>query len=388
MRLFVVILVACCGIAQGSVSVSDVLRAYNEALAAAGSISADIESWETFDERPRSMYLRGLLTIQGGANPKFRFTGARQYLPRSSKLVEGTAIQAVFDSEVVSLACWSDEAVYHSPIASLGGHLLGAKLDPDFMLLLYPELIGDLSNSPRAQVKQKRIGNRLCDVLSVDGTNGTFTIYFDAKTHLPTYIERIETTWRGTRQSTLTLENIRISSKQPPNELFELLVPSGFATSAYRPGSVHEGDEAPSRLIELHSGTFFDLKEARGTPLILFFSADWSETCRNMMPAIKRLAESAASVGVHFIELDIWPSRPVVKTNDHPWRRGGGDSVADAYGVQTLGVPTIFFIDSSGTVQEILTGYNPRLTESAIEEAFSKLASTRPEEPEVDSVDK
>jgi cytochrome c biogenesis protein CcmG, thiol:disulfide interchange protein DsbE len=120
------------------------------------------------------------------------------------------------------------------------------------------------------------------------------------------------------------------------------------------------GSSAPDFLWVEPSGASTRLAALKGTPVVLNFWATWCGPCRAEMPRLEQAArdnpgiafyeidldEDGAKVRGFFDSLEIQHLVPLVDV---------GSIVARAYGLGQ-GVPTSFFIDSSGVVRAATVG--------------------------------
>lgn len=140
--------------------------------------------------------------------------------------------------------------------------------------------------------------------------------------------------------------------------------------SAASPGSTSHGNLpaprvgflAPDFRLTTSSGDEYTLSELRGQPVIINFWASWCPPCRSEMPAIQRVYDQYQNRGftvlavnaTHQDNLDdaITFSQSLRLTIPILLDRDG--AVSNLYEVRSL--PTTFFVDAQGTIQERVIG--------------------------------
>lgn len=137
-------------------------------------------------------------------------------------------------------------------------------------------------------------------------------------------------------------------------------VPSGGdVAGAALPPAPAVGHPAPDFTVTDTQGNTFRLSELRGTPVVLNFWATWCPPCRAELPELQAASERLAGQ-VAIIGLNQGEPGPEVKafaeqlglTFQIPLDETMG--VSRAYSVRSL--PTTFFIDRSGVIQDMQIG--------------------------------
>jgi cytochrome c biogenesis protein CcmG/thiol:disulfide interchange protein DsbE len=134
------------------------------------------------------------------------------------------------------------------------------------------------------------------------------------------------------------------------------------------------GQPAPDFLATTVDGQSVKLSDFRGKPVWLTFGASWCQPCRAENPDIKATAEKYAPSGL--VVLAIFISEDAASVKDYADRIGLGYlKVADpstdiAAEYRILGIPSHFFIDSSGTLRAMKIG---SLDVPAMEQAVEAL---------------
>ncbi len=147
-------------------------------------------------------------------------------------------------------------------------------------------------------------------------------------------------------------------------------------TSAPTPTALTAGETAPPFILEGLDGETHSLQSYRGKRVILNFWATWCAPCRLEMPLLQaahtRLEKSGVIVvGVNQAE-DVATIRKYVKELNltFPVLLDSVQSVSQDY--QVFGLPTTFFIDSQGRLQDENLG---PLTEETLQGYLDKLVA-------------
>jgi peroxiredoxin len=152
--------------------------------------------------------------------------------------------------------------------------------------------------------------------------------------------------------------------------LLVLLLLSGCASSGNA-----VGDEATDFKLQNLEGQSVSLSELRGKPVMLNFWATWCGPCRNEMPYLQQIYDEWQDKGLVLLEINMSESSSTVQqflTNNgytFPVYIDTDGSVADTYGIS--GIPTTFFIDSDGVIQQVIRGSFP--SKAAIETQLYKI---------------
>ena len=131
------------------------------------------------------------------------------------------------------------------------------------------------------------------------------------------------------------------------------------------------GERAPDFTVHLFDGDRFDLADhirSDGRPVILNLWASWCIPCRTETPELSAFAEH--NPGIFVIGVAVMDTEPKARAFAEEFRPFhalaiGGDEFESLY--PTPGLPTTLFINSSGTIVDIIYGIVDTAT---LEEAF------------------
>ena len=124
------------------------------------------------------------------------------------------------------------------------------------------------------------------------------------------------------------------------------------------------GAEIPDgfRLADLE-GRERTLAEFRGRPLIVNFWATWCPPCRREIPLLKALQEEYEATGLTVVGVAVEESAPVVRLAEeigfnYPILTGEQEAIdlAEALGIEFIGLPYTVFVNRQGRVKGIHTG--------------------------------
>jgi len=135
------------------------------------------------------------------------------------------------------------------------------------------------------------------------------------------------------------------------------------------------GNLAPDFQLQNLDGQFISLSDLRGKPVLLNFWATWCSPCRAEMPYLQQVYEEWSDKGLEMLAINVGGnptqakgflqtynlSLPVLL--DPRW------DIGKKYNV--VGIPTTFFLDKDGIIQEKIIGPFP--SKEAIEKRLSKI---------------
>lgn len=119
------------------------------------------------------------------------------------------------------------------------------------------------------------------------------------------------------------------------------------------------------------------LAEFRGQPLVVNFWATWCPPCRREIPLLKSLQQDHAKHGLTVIGIAVEEPGPVIRLAEeigfnYPILTGEQEAIdlAEALGIEFIGLPYTVFIDRRGRVRRIHTG---ELHQEDAERALARL---------------
>ncbi len=117
---------------------------------------------------------------------------------------------------------------------------------------------------------------------------------------------------------------------------------------------------APSFALPSLEGQEKSFEEFRGKPILLHFWATWCPPCREEMPIFQKLYRELSPSGLVILGINVGDSPRAVKEFveevgvTFPILLDAKGEVANRYGVR--GLPTTFWIDSSGKIVDVTIG--------------------------------
>jgi cytochrome c biogenesis protein CcmG/thiol:disulfide interchange protein DsbE len=142
-----------------------------------------------------------------------------------------------------------------------------------------------------------------------------------------------------------------------------------------RPPSPQVGFAAPDFTLETLEGETVNLSDLRGQVVLINFWATWCPPCRAEMPAIQRVYDEYHDQDFTVLAVDVQEGEAQVtafveeRGLTFPILMDGDGSVTARY--QVLAMPSTFFLDQAGVVQEVTLG-GP-MTEAFIESQVTRL---------------
>ena len=161
--------------------------------------------------------------------------------------------------------------------------------------------------------------------------------------------------------------------------------PPGSTTHGGIPAP-QKGFLAPDFTLETSSGEAITLSELRGRPVLLNFWASWCPPCRAEMPAMERAyqdhqAQGFLILGVNAANQDD-PAQALAFTAAQrltfPILFDSDGEVSRLYQVRAL--PSSFFIDSGGVIQEVVIGgpMSEALLQIRVQQLVEEIVSEAP----------
>lgn len=135
------------------------------------------------------------------------------------------------------------------------------------------------------------------------------------------------------------------------------------------------GDRAPDFELKDLSGKVVSLSDLRGSPVMLNFWATWCGPCRSEMQYLENIYETWSEKGLVFFTINCGES--IMSVKDYLESQSLSlpvlmDSLRTVmYRYDVSGIPTTFFIDKNGIIQDMNVGAFP--SEESIEEYLNDL---------------
>jgi len=135
------------------------------------------------------------------------------------------------------------------------------------------------------------------------------------------------------------------------------------------------GMPAPNFQLKNLDGQSVSLSDLQGKPVLINFWATWCSPCIHEMPYLQQVYDEWADKGLMVLAINIGESSAQVEAfmQSHdlslPVLLDAKQAVAQKYNIQYI--PSTFFIDKDGIIQEKIVGAFP--SKIAIEEKLSKI---------------
>jgi peroxiredoxin len=135
------------------------------------------------------------------------------------------------------------------------------------------------------------------------------------------------------------------------------------------------GQPAPNFQLKNLDGESVSLKDLKGNPVLLNFWATWCKPCVHEMPYLQEIYDEWSSKGLILLAINIGDGPSAVEgfLQDHdlalPVLLDIEGTLAQKYNI--VGIPTTFFLDTDGVIQEKIIGAFPNKAE--IEKRLPKI---------------
>ena len=135
------------------------------------------------------------------------------------------------------------------------------------------------------------------------------------------------------------------------------------------------GKAAPDFQLQNLDGQSISLNDLKGKPVLVNFWATWCRPCVSEMPYIQEIYDEWSGKGLIVLAINIGDSSSEAEQflQDHnlslPVLLDTNKAVAQRYNIR--GIPTTFFIDKDGIIQEKIIGAFPN--KEAIENRLDKI---------------
>ena len=146
-------------------------------------------------------------------------------------------------------------------------------------------------------------------------------------------------------------------------------------TAGSEPSTAVIGQAAPNFELQNLDGQSVSLNDLKGKPVLINFWATWCGPCVSEMPYIQEIYDEWSGKGLIVLAINIGDSSSEAEQflQNHnlslPVLLDTGKVVARRYNIR--GIPTTFFIDKDGIIQEKIIGAFPN--KEAIENRLDKI---------------
>lgn len=149
-------------------------------------------------------------------------------------------------------------------------------------------------------------------------------------------------------------------------------------------GCTNDGDfeqKAPNFNLPALSGQTANLKEYRGSVVLLDFWATWCPPCRMSIPELIRMQEQYRDDGLIIIGISIDDPNAASDSFLRAFKekyginykivRSNKDIMENYFGSPRAAIPTAFVIDRKGIIKAKIVGFRPDALEMAVKETLS-----------------
>ncbi|MFH1032723.1 MAG: redoxin domain-containing protein [Chloroflexota bacterium] len=166
-------------------------------------------------------------------------------------------------------------------------------------------------------------------------------------------------------EETIVVPPIEETTTTPSETTIPTIVPTENTTPPKTTPveGIRKGNLAPDFQLQSLDGNTVSLSGLRGKPVLLNFWATWCPPCRKEMPYLQQIYNDWTSKGLVLLEIDVGETPATVnefmKNNNlsMPVLLDVQKEVTRKYGIGAI--PTTFFIDIDGIIQERVEGAFP-----------------------------
>ncbi|MGZ7066569.1 MAG: TlpA family protein disulfide reductase [Candidatus Aminicenantales bacterium] len=256
-----------------------------------------------------------------------------------------------------------------------GGLLLSRKSNMFVPTLIEPRSLEGILENQGTLKAPETVGGTVCDVIffPLPGGGG-YTYRFGQKDHLPRSIE-----WASSKDGVPGSRAIEISGFKaippPPDAAFNATLPPGYQEKQFTLGGPAVGEMAPAWTVMDDRKNTLSLASLAGNVVVMDFWATWCGPCEASIPHMQALSREFRGKPVKVVGLtwnESGDARAYFEKNGVTYPTFPGDSLADAYGINTSGIPAVFVIGPDGRVVDFLIGYSGEETDRKLREAVER----------------
>jgi len=340
-----------------------------------------------FDLRPSGSQRQSVRPLHGNviiapkptASPFVRVEATRFPLPNEKTSPERYLLTS--DGSSVTMVSPAKRAVFFSPMHRAGALLVSSRADRATLPFSQPSQIVNIQKGHgfrSAGVEQ--IDGVACDVIygDIPDDQQRLELAVAQKDHLPRRVVFRSTNKEVPGATDLELTHVRQLDRFNEKNL-DVRTPAGYVRREYTLGPA-VGEAAPQWTLD-NQGRPLSLASLRGKVVILDFWATWCGPCRASMPALQHLYDVYRSRGLEILGAtwnDSGDPDSFAKKLGISYPHVKGDAIAEAYGVNKSGIPTMFVIDRDGRVADFFIGWDGEATARQLNTRISSLVTGTP----------
>lgn len=276
-----------------------------------------------------------------------------------------------------------NDTIFYSPIHRLGSPLYSSRVKYTMLLYQYLPVLRDYNQyNPVFGAKEIVNGKEVQEIIfNIEQHNFYVRFWVYLNSYEVYKIVNLQSNGSESGEIIYYIDNFKTYSVKQEAASFLYTKSNRQTLKEYSTGGPIIGEVAPRwTLTSLDSNKTISLNELKGNIVVIDFWATWCKPCLESMPGINNLYLEFKNKGVKFIGItynDNGNPLEYVKREGFTYKfLAGNENVYKQYGLNRIGIPTLFIIDKKGNVVDFESGYQGEATINRIRGKIKQLLKT------------